>query len=140
MTISGIFKRVLASGACLGITLGAFSCPAVANADPGGGKADHQIAVQYVGVLDAAAASHQAPAADRAAIGAEADHYPASVGSVRTSGVAASPDFDWGDVLRVAGSYVECMAIREIYLWWYPLAVCVPNPDGNGTWLVVIVP
>ncbi|PPG24771.1 hypothetical protein C5C66_00425 [Rathayibacter toxicus] len=100
-----------------------------------------QIAVEYAGVLKAAGEVYTAPAAQQPAITKAATQFQASVDAVKHSRAAVTiTDFDWGKVLRVLGSYTECLAARETLFFWYPFATCVMNPDGNGTWLVVMVP
>lgn len=97
-----------------------------------------QIAIEYAGVLEAAGEVYAAPASQQLAIDKAAANFTASVAAVKQSDVVtASSGFDWGKVLRVAGSYVECLTFRYTLLFWYPAAACVPNPDGNGTWLVI---
>lgn len=97
-----------------------------------------EIATEYAGVLQAAGQSYVAPASARAAIDTDAALYKPQVDAYAASRHVSPDSIDWGDVLRVAGSYLECLAIRETLLFWYPLAFCIPNPDGNGTWLVMI--
>ncbi|WP_437584236.1 hypothetical protein ACSAGD_02905 [Paramicrobacterium sp. CJ85] len=97
------------------------------------------ILIQYAGVLEAAGQSYKAPASKQELINDASADIELSVHAASTRAGVSPASFDWSDVLRVAGSYVECMAYRTIYLGWYPLAGCVPNPDGNGTWLLVII-
>ncbi|MGO1411642.1 hypothetical protein [Microbacterium sp.] len=95
------------------------------------------IATEYAGVLEAAGVPYTAPTWKQAEIEVLAENYEATVEAVAARADVAAADFPWDTVLRVAGSWVECMAIRTSLLAWYPFAVCVPNPDGNGTWLVI---
>lgn len=53
------------------------------------------------------------------------------VGDAETKGI-------WDNVLKVLGSQVECQFIRTVIKYRYPFTVCIPNPDKNGTWLLII--
>lgn len=96
------------------------------------------IAIEYAGVLEAAHEQYTAPPFVQPQIMQAADRYRDSVQSVKESEGFTTMGFDWGKVLRVAGSYVECMAIRNTLLIWWPFAYCTINPDHNGTWLVIM--
>lgn len=44
----------------------------------------------------------------------------------------------WGDVLRVFGSENECEVFRAFVVQpFFPTAYCMPNPNENGTWLLI---
>lgn len=97
-----------------------------------------QIAIEYAGVLEAAGEEYKAPLYVRSRILAEADAYRVSAQAVKASTSYSARGFDWGEVLRVAGSYVECMVIRNTLLALWPFAYCKINSDKNGTWIVIM--
>lgn len=67
---------------------------------------------------------------------------PAVAPPAATSHIVKPMNTIWDRVVKVTLSYVSCEAARFAIRVRYPLSlsVCIPNPDGNGTWLVVLRP
>lgn len=95
------------------------------------------ILTEYAGVLEASGQKYAAPSGAQRDINIVASKVAPSVRSFSARTGVSPQSINWGRVLRVAGSYVECMAIRLTVLEWWPFAYCAPDPDHDGTWLVI---
>ncbi len=94
----------------------------------------------FAGAWDSVGGTYVSSETDRSSIDGISRYLTRSANHPSTAESLVAPASIWDRVLRVAGSYVECQALRLAIQWRYPFAVCVPNPTGNGTWLVLIRP